>query len=173
MPRTYPRQLSFPSDQPLISDSNWRIFRNQSTNNTTMYSRFRFPGIKNSNSQNNSGEIILCTMTREVLSWHILPSKRAVDTVLRTRRLRFLIWTDSTNQQIVIYNLLRHFVLIFSHYNVTIGHPGCRKGYYRVKRYFCFRTLAVEFYDKVRNCPKCAKTRIILGRNVGSMKLFS
>lgn len=59
-----------------------------------------------------------------------------------------------------------------SHYLVTTGHPGGHKSYCRIQRHLYWPSLGMDCCANVPSCTECAKNRIDLRRNVGSMKQF-
>ncbi|CDF35613.1 unnamed protein product [Chondrus crispus] len=64
-------------------------------------------------------------------------------------------------------------VLGLSHYAKLAGHPGGRKLYKTLRRYFYWPTMALNCYAVAKNCATCARERVKLRRNTKQMKLFT
>ncbi|CDF34164.1 unnamed protein product [Chondrus crispus] len=63
--------------------------------------------------------------------------------------------------QVVIPQSLRDRVLGLSHYAKLAGHPGGRKLYKTLRRYFYWPTMASDCYAVAKNCAACARERLI------------
>ncbi|CDF32470.1 unnamed protein product [Chondrus crispus] len=75
--------------------------------------------------------------------------------------------------QVVIPQSVRDRVLGLSHYAKLAGHPGGRKLYKTLRRYFYWPTMALDCYAVAKNCAACARERVKLRRNTKEMKLFT
>ena len=84
----------------------------------------------------------------------------------------FLCRYATEREQVVIPATLQARVLRLSHFNVTAGHPGGRRLYYYLSRYFYWVSMSLDCYAVSRNCTTCAKNRILLRKNATQMTLF-
>ncbi|CDF38075.1 unnamed protein product [Chondrus crispus] len=75
--------------------------------------------------------------------------------------------------QVVIPQSLRDRVLGLSHYAKLAGHPGGRKLYKTLRRYFYWPTMALDCYAVAKNCAACARERVKFRKNTKEMKLFT
>ncbi|CDF36773.1 unnamed protein product [Chondrus crispus] len=75
--------------------------------------------------------------------------------------------------QVVIPQSLRDRILGLSHYAKLAGHPGDRKLYKTLRRYFYWPTMALDCYAAAKNSAECARERVKLRRNTKEMKLFT
>ena len=75
--------------------------------------------------------------------------------------------------QVVIPQSLRDRILGLSHYPKLAGHPGGRKLYKTLRRYFYWPTMALDCYAVAKNCAACARERVKLRKNTKEMKLFT
>ncbi|CDF40830.1 unnamed protein product [Chondrus crispus] len=75
--------------------------------------------------------------------------------------------------QVVIPQSLRDRVLGLRHYAKLAGHPGGRKLYKTLRRYFYWPAMALDCYAVAKNCAACARERVKLRRNTKEMKLFT
>jgi hypothetical protein len=84
----------------------------------------------------------------------------------------FLVRTVCTPPQLVIPQSLRARLLHAGHHAQLAGHPGGRKLYYVLRRFFYWPSMALDAYNTVRNCVTCAKNRIKLRKHSSPLKLF-
>ena len=75
--------------------------------------------------------------------------------------------------QVIIPQSLRYPALGLSHYAKLAGHPGGRKLYKTLRRYFYWPTMALDCYAVAKNCAACAGERVKLRKNTKEMKLFT
>ena len=80
--------------------------------------------------------------------------------------------TTAGDQQIYIPRPLRDRVLRLSHYSKLSGHPGGRRLYHFLRRSFYWPSMAVDCYGVAKNCPSCARNRVLLRKHQKEMKLF-
>ena len=84
----------------------------------------------------------------------------------------FLIRRVEANEQIIIPQELRTRVLHISHFAKVSGHPGGRKLYNGLRRFFYWPSMSFDCYATAKNCVTCAKNRIFLRKNKNYLKLF-
>ena len=84
----------------------------------------------------------------------------------------FLIRCVGTNEQIDIPQELRMRGLRIWHFGKLSGHPGGRKLYNGLRRFFYWPSMSVDCYATAKNCVTCAKNRIFLQKNKNYLKLF-
>ena len=75
-------------------------------------------------------------------------------------------------QQIVIPRTLRNRLLHISHYPKQAGHPGGRKMFYTMRKYYYWPHMSIEIYNTVKQCEPCAKESIRLRKIAAKLKLF-
>ena len=83
-----------------------------------------------------------------------------------------LVRTVCNPPQLVVPESLRERLLHAAHHAQLAGHPGGRKLYYVLRRYFYWPAMAMDAYNTVRNCVSCARNRIKLRRHASPLKLF-
>ena len=64
-------------------------------------------------------------------------------------------------------------VVTHQHQSVLAGHPGSRKMYKTLRRYVYWPTMVVDVYKHVKQCPACAKNRLLERKHTTMMKLFT
>ena len=84
----------------------------------------------------------------------------------------FLVRIAAEREQLVIPLSLQARVLHLSHYARLAGHPGGRRLYYYLTRYFYWPSMAIGCYAVARNCTSCAKNRLLLRKNSKKLQLF-
>lgn len=75
-------------------------------------------------------------------------------------------------RQIVVHHSVKKRAMFLHNYLALAEHPGCRRLYHRIQKHFNWPTLAVDWYETVRNFPACTRERLKLRKNVEELKLF-
>ena len=83
----------------------------------------------------------------------------------------YLIRTVCDPPQLVIPQSLRARLIHAGYHALLAGHPGGRKLYDVWRRHFYWPSMALESYNTVKNCVKCAKNRIKLRKHASPLKL--
>jgi len=74
--------------------------------------------------------------------------------------------------QVYILEALRSRVMGLEHYPKTKGRPGVQRLYAAMKRCFSWKSMIVDLYDFVGQCPPCAKNGLQERRHMSPMNLF-
>ena len=74
--------------------------------------------------------------------------------------------------QIVIPLTLRNRLLHLAHYPKQAGHPGGRKMFYTLRKYYYWPSMSIDVYNTVKQCEACAKESIRLRKIAAKLKLF-
>jgi len=74
--------------------------------------------------------------------------------------------------QVVIPEALKQRLLRYQHQSVLAGHPGSRRMYHTLRRYFYWPTMVIDVYKHVEQCTACAKNLLSEKRHTSTMKLF-
>ena len=74
--------------------------------------------------------------------------------------------------QIVIPKSMQKRILYANHYPKTAGHPGGRRMFYTMRRYYYWPYMSLDIYNTVKNCEACAKESIRLRKIASKLKLF-